>query len=95
MTTTLCIHYTGQLASLLGTAEESMEVVPGMRLQAVVERILSRHGAKAEPFFRGGQGGLPATLLVIFDGEQVDGDRSGRDVAGVRDLMFMSPMAGG
>lgn len=92
---TLCIHYTGQLASQLGVAAESMEVEPGTQLQAVVERIIARHGRKAELFFRGAQGALPATLLVIFDGEQVDGDRSARDVSAVRDLMFMSPMAGG
>jgi hypothetical protein len=91
----LSIHYTGQLANLLGTSCETTEVSPGTRLQAVVDWVMASHGPPAEPFFRDARGGLPSTLMVIFDGQQVDGDRAALEVSGVRDLMFMTPIAGG
>lgn len=91
----LTIHYTGQLAHVLGASRETVEVEPGTGLRAVVDGIVARHGPEAEPFFRDARGGLPVTLLVICDGEQTDGERFNVDVSTVRDLMFMTPIAGG
>ena len=92
---TLTIQYTGQLANQLGTFREAIEVEPGMRLRAVIDWIVASHGPEVRQLFFDAQGGLSATLLVIFDGEQIDGDRASREVSGVRELMFMSPIAGG
>lgn len=91
----LMVDYTGQLASVAGVSEESVELGEGETLGSVVKRLAGIHGEKFAELVFGGEGRIRSTLLVVLDGEQAVGDKESLDLSGVRVLMLMTPIAGG
>lgn len=91
----ITIQYTGQLAGIAGTSEETVTVAGDGRLKSLVDELAERHGRKYADLVLDGEGRLHPSLLVIVDGEQIDGDRAALDLEGVRTVMLMTPIAGG
>lgn len=88
--------YTGQLAAAAGVAEVvldfSDDAVP---LRRVLDELASRHGSKWGELIFDDAGQVRSTLLVIFDGAQVSGDKEDLTLDGVKSVMLMTPIAGG
>ena len=91
----LKIIYTGQLASIAGFSEEVVEVPDGENLGAVVKAAVERLGSEFEALLCDESGGLRPTILVAVDGSQATGEREAMLLDGVREVMFMAPVAGG
>ena len=91
----LQIIYTGQLASIAGVSEESVEVPEGGTLGDVVKGAVERLGKKFGVLLCDESGALRPTILVAVDGSQATGDREAMPLDGVREVMFMAPVAGG
>ena len=89
------IIYTGQLASIAGVSEEIVEVPAGMSLGTVVAAAVERLGSEFGALLCDEAGTLRPTILVAVDGAQATGDREAMPLDGVREVMFMAPVAGG
>ena len=92
---TISITYTGQLAEAAGTAEESVDLNPGATLVTLLDTVTAKHGEKFTNLLRDDSGALRSTVLVALDGAQATGDRDSLSLDGVRELVFMTPIAGG
>jgi molybdopterin converting factor small subunit len=92
---TITVIYTGQLAVIAGCSEEDVAVGNGGTLGPVVEELSARHGEKFRKFLCDDAGKLRSTLLVALDGEQAQGDRGELSLDGVKEVMLMTPIAGG
>lgn len=91
----LTFSYTGQLASLAGISEENVSPDGGGNLGTVVRTIAEKHGPSFSDLILDDEGKLRRTLLVIADGEQVDGDRESFQLDSTRNIVLMTPIAGG
>jgi len=87
--------YTGQLANLSGISEESVSLDSGSTLGAVVQNIADRHGRSFSDLILDEAGNFRRALLVIADGEQLDGERERFCLEGVNNIVLMTPIAGG
>ena len=87
--------YTGQLANLAGISEETVSPDAGTDLGTVVGKIASNHGDAFSELILDDDGKLRRTLLVIVDGEQLDGDRESFLLDGAKNIVLMTPIAGG
>ncbi|MEM7147264.1 MAG: MoaD/ThiS family protein [Verrucomicrobiota bacterium] len=92
---TISVLYTGQLAALAGCSEEDVAVDEGAALGRVVEELSGRHGDGFRDLICDGEGKLLGTVLVAFDGRQMQGERDGLSLDGVKEVMLMTPIAGG
>ena len=91
----ITVQYTGQLANLTGTHEESAILEEGATLEELVSELVSRHGDEYSDLLLTGEGSLRPSLLVIFDGEQAEGRPDSLKLDGVKSVMLMTPIAGG
>ena len=91
----ITVQYTGQLANLVGTSEENIDIEEGIDLLELVQQLSSRHGEACSDFLLAKEDELQPSLLVIFDGEQIAGDLETASLAEVQTVMFMTPIAGG
>lgn len=89
------VIYTGQLASIAGVSEEEVEVSSGAKLGDVVKAAVERRGREFGALLCDESGALRPTILVAIDGTQATGDREALSLDGVREVMFMAPVAGG
>ena len=92
---TIKVIYTGQLASIAGVSEEAVDVLSGEKLGGVVKAAVERFGKEFGALLCDESGGLRPTILVAVDGSQATGDREAMPLDGVREIMFMAPVAGG
>ena len=92
---TLTVTYTGQLAEAAGTSEEELEIESGEKLRSVIDTLAERHGEKFSTLLRDDSGQVRSTVLVVLDGAQATGDKDDLPLKDVRDLMLMTPIAGG
>lgn len=91
----LSITYTGQLAEAAGASEESIDLDPDATLATLLNNIFAVHGEKFTNLLRDDSGALRSTVLVAIDGTQATGNREALSLNGVRELVFMTPIAGG
>jgi len=91
----LTIDYTGQLASVTGVSEESVELSGGETLGSVLKCLAETHGEKFCELVFDEDGRIRSTLLAAVDGEQATGDKDNLDLSEVKVLMLMTPIAGG
>ena len=91
----ITFSYTGQLANLAGLSEESLSLDAGTALRSVVQDIAKKHGASFSDLILDEDGKLRRTLLVIADGEQLDGDREAFQLDSTKNIVLMTPIAGG
>jgi len=91
----ITITYTGQLAEAAGASTEELELEPGATLGGLVDELAKNHGAKFASLLRDDSNRLRSSLLVALDGTQATGDREALALDEVRELMFMTPIAGG
>ncbi len=91
----MIVDYTGQLASVAGVSEETIELPACESLLSVVGRLAESHGEKFSELVFDEDGRIRSTLLVVLDGEQTSGDKNSLELAGVKVLMLMTPIAGG
>jgi molybdopterin converting factor small subunit len=89
------IQYTGQLANLTGTPEESVDLKSGTTLAQMISELVSRHGSDYSDLLLNAQGNLRPSLLVIFDGEQAEAPLESLVLDDVHTVMLMTPIAGG
>ena len=87
--------YTGQLANLAGVSEESISPDAGTELISVVRGIAEKHGSAFSDLILTEEGDFRRTLLVIVDGEQLDGDRESFPLEAAKNVVLMTPIAGG
>jgi len=73
----------------------SLQVADGETLGSVVGRLAKIHGEKFAELVFDGEGRIRSTLLVVLDGEQARGNKDNLEMAGVKGLMLMTPIAGG
>ena len=99
MTRGITFQFTGQLA---GAAGRSEVVLDGLSEGSSLIEALSRlaEGAADPEMFRAlvfrPDGRVRSTLLVVFDGVQAPGDKDAMLLgADVRNVMLMTPIAGG
>ena len=64
-------------------------------LDGLVDTLTKNHGEKFASLLRDDTKRLRSTLLVALDGTQVTGDRESLLLDDAKDLMFMTPIAGG
>ncbi len=91
----IAFQYTGQLANAAGFSEEAVELEPGTTLQGAIERLAKTHGLEFAKLVMTETGELRASLLVVLDGEQAEGDRASLKLDGTQTVMLMPPIAGG
>ncbi len=91
----ITIQYTGQLATLTGTAEESLDISAGTTLAELIARLAAHHGSGFAELLQNREGKPRPSLLVILDGEQALGKLETLCLDGVKVLMLMTPIAGG
>lgn len=91
----LTVDYTGQLASVAGVSEEQVELSGGETLGSVMKNLAESHGEKFSELVFDDEGRIRSTLLAALDGEQATGDKDNLELSGVRELMLMTPIAGG
>ncbi|NOX98636.1 MAG: MoaD/ThiS family protein [Verrucomicrobia bacterium] len=91
----LTVDYTGQLASVAGVSEDSVELSGGETLGSVLKNLAESHGEKFSELVFDDEGRIRSTLLAALDGEQATGDKDNLELSGVRELMLMTPIAGG
>ncbi len=91
----LTFSYTGQLANLAGISEESISLDAGAELLSVVREIAENRGPSFSDLILDEDGHFRRTLLVIIDGEQLDGDRESYQLDTVKNIVLMTPIAGG
>ena len=89
------IQYTGQLAGIAGTSEETVTIEEGATLKPIVEALAQQHGPEYDDLVFDSSGDLRPSLLVIVDGEQAEGDKTSLDLSSVNTVMLMTPIAGG
>ena len=89
------LHYTGQLASLIGASEESVALDESFTLLQLVRALSEKHGPSCRELLLSREGGISPTLLVILDDEQAEGDLESLTFAGVESIMLMTPISGG
>jgi len=87
--------YTGQLANLAGVSEESISPDAGTKLISAVCGIAEKHGPAFSDLILTEEGDFRRTLLVIVDGEQLDGDRESFPLEASINIVLMTPIAGG
>jgi hypothetical protein len=87
--------HTGQLASMAGVAAETIELPDDAVLGDLVAAAVARHGSGFGDLLCGESGGILPTILVAVDGVQATGEREQMPLGGVREVMFMAPVAGG
>lgn len=92
---TITIQYTGQLANLFGTSEEQVQIDEGSVLIDLVRLIAGKHDQGGAEFLLSENEQIPTSLLVIFDGEQMEGEVKDLPLSEVNTVMFMTPIAGG
>lgn len=92
---TIQVIYTGQLAALAGESEEAVEVEEGATLGPVVDGLSARHGDGFRELLCDEAGAMRGTVLVALDGEQAQGERGELSLEGVKEVMLMTPIAGG
>ena len=91
----LTIDYTGQLASVAGISEENVELNGGETLNSILKGLAESHGEKFSELVFDDEGRIRSTLLAALDGEQATGDKDNLDLSEVKELMLMTPIAGG
>ena len=91
----LTIDYTGQLASVAGVSEESIELNGGETLNSILKSLAENHGEKFSELVFNDEGKIRSTLLAALDGEQAAGNKDNLDLSEVEVLMLMTPIAGG
>jgi molybdopterin converting factor small subunit len=91
----LTVDYTGQLASVTGVSEESVELRGGETLSSILKGLAASHGEKFSELVFGDDGRIRSTLLAALDGEQATGNKDELDLSEVKVLMLMTPIAGG
>jgi len=91
----LTVDYTGQLASVTGVPEESVELRGGETLNSILKGLAASHGEKFSELVFGDDGRIRSTLLAALDGEQATGNKDELDLSEVKVLMLMTPIAGG
>ncbi len=91
----IAFSYTGQLANLAGVSEELVLTEAGNNLATAVREIAARHGSAFSDLILDESGKLRRTLLVIIDGEQLAGDRELFVLDGAKNIVLMTPIAGG
>ena len=88
----LTVQYTGQLANVVGVAEES---VAASDLKSALDQLVARHGDGYAKLVFDSEGEIRPSLLVVLDGEQAEGEKASIDLTNVKNLMLMTPIAGG
>ncbi len=91
----LTVDYTGQLASVAGVSEDLVELSGGETLGSVLKNLAESHGEKFSELVFDDEGRIRSTLLAALDGEQATGNKDNLELSGVRELMLMTPIAGG
>ena len=92
---TLTFSYTGQLAAAAGTADETVEAADDAVLGPVLNELADRHGSGYRDLILDAEGRVRPTLLVVLDGVQASGEKETLVLAGVSNVMLMTPIAGG
>ncbi len=87
--------YTGQLAAAAGTSEETLDLADATSLRQALEERAARHGNGWARLVFDDAGRVRSTLLVVFDGVQAGDDRESQPLDGVKNVMLMTPIAGG
>jgi len=92
----IIFSYTGQLASLAGASQETVSCNADSNLGDIVRELARSHGADfGDLVLDDSTGSFRRTLLLIADGEQLDGDRESYHPNGVKNIVLMTPIAGG
>ncbi|MCH1409507.1 MAG: hypothetical protein ABF384_07815 [Verrucomicrobiales bacterium] len=92
----ITLQYTGQLANVAGRSGEMVEVEEGTPLGELVAKVAGEHGTKFSDLVIDKQSGkLHRSLMVVFEGEQADGDLDSLSLDEVENVMLMTPIAGG
>ena len=91
----ISLTYTGQLDEAAGTSGEAIHLDPPATLATLLSTIAMSHGNKFENLLQDSSGALRPTVLVAIDGTQATGDRETLSLDGVREIVFMTPIAGG
>ena len=91
----ITLSYTGQLANLAGVSEQVLSLDSGSDVGAMVREVVGQHSSDFGEMILDETGKLRRTLLVIADGEQLEGDRESFRLDGVRNITLMTPIAGG
>lgn len=91
----LTVDYTGQLASVAGVSEEVVELSGGETLGTVLKNLAESHGERFSELVFDDEGRIRSTLLAALDGEQATGNKDNLDLSGVKELLLMTPIAGG
>ena len=93
---TINLQYTGQLANVAGRSGETVEVEEGTPLGEFVAQVAGEHGTKFSDLVIDRETGkLHRSLMVVFEGEQADGDLDSLSFDEVETVMLMTPIAGG
>jgi hypothetical protein len=73
-----------------------VEVEEGTPLGELVTNIAEKHGTKFSDLVIDRETGkLHRSLMVVFEGEQADGDLDSLSLDDVENVMLMTPIAGG
>jgi len=91
----ITIQYTGQLSNLAGRSEETADLPEDASLKTLVDQLKTKHEPDFIDLLLDSDGELRPSILVIFDGEQADGKSEVLQLAGVKTVMLMAPIAGG
>jgi molybdopterin converting factor small subunit len=91
----ITIQYTGQLANLTGTSEETANLKVGTTLSQLITQLVKRHGDGYSDLLLTRDGSIRPSVLVILDGEQAEGTLETLTFEGVKTVMLMTPIAGG
>ena len=92
----ITLQYTGQLANVAGRSGEVVEVEEGTPLGELVAKVAGEHGTKFSDLVIDKQSGkLHRSLMVVFEGEQAEGDLDSLSLDEVENVMLMTPIAGG
>ncbi|MDF1813939.1 MAG: MoaD/ThiS family protein [Verrucomicrobiales bacterium] len=91
----ITIQYTGQLAGITGTSEESFGCSGEQSLLDLVKTLAAKHGPEYKELVLTEQSRIRPSLLVIINGEQAEGPFESLKLQESQTVMLMTPIAGG
>lgn len=86
--------YTGQLAHAAGVSAEEIDPPAGASLEALVAQLADQRGGQFRDLLLDDAGALRPSILLAADGAQIPRGAP-VDLAAAREILVMTPIAGG
>ena len=92
---TLNIHYSSQIAILAQVHNEEVELENNTTVETLLKELAQRHGKSFEELIFDKPGTVRRNIIFSMDNEQITNVSNFKCAAHHRELVILTPMAGG